>query len=96
MLNEKRVKHMTRLASYDEKSGEQDLKINSYFKKTYVRFIVVGDIRIRSAGWYYRLILYGNYYGEPDPFDVGYVRWFFCDRLFYYNNYCCLCYKWFL
>ena len=51
MLNEKRVKHMTRLASYDEKSGEQDLKINSYLKKTYVRFNVLISLLWATLGY---------------------------------------------
>lgn len=51
MLNEKRVKHMIRLASYDEKSATEDLKINSYFKKTYVRFNVLISLLWVSLGY---------------------------------------------
>lgn len=36
MINEKRIKHMIRLASYEKKSGAEDLKIQSYFKKDYI------------------------------------------------------------
>lgn len=51
MLNEKRVKHMIKLASYDEKSGAQDLKINSYLKKTYVRFNILISLLWATLGY---------------------------------------------
>ena len=51
MLNEKRVKHMIKLASYDDKTGTEDLKINSYFKKTYVRFNVLISLLWVSLGY---------------------------------------------
>ena len=37
MLNEKRVKHMIKIASYEQKTGEEDQKINTYFKNDYVQ-----------------------------------------------------------
>ena len=36
MLNEKRVKHMVRLASYESKYGSEDIKVSTYFKNDYV------------------------------------------------------------
>ena len=36
MLNEKRVKHMVRLASYESKYGTEDIKVSTYFKNDYV------------------------------------------------------------
>ncbi len=41
MLNEKRVKHMVKLASYDAKNGADEIKINSFFKKDYVSYNVL-------------------------------------------------------
>lgn len=35
MLNEKRVKHMIRMAMYESKEGEQDFKISAYYQKDY-------------------------------------------------------------
>lgn len=51
MLNEKRVKHMIRLASYDKQSGESDLKINSYFKRDYVGFNVLASLFWTTVGY---------------------------------------------
>lgn len=41
MLNEKRVKHMVKLASYEAKNGADQIKINSFFKKDYVSYNVL-------------------------------------------------------
>lgn len=38
MLNEERVKHMTKMAFYETKGGSDDLKISSYYKKDYIGF----------------------------------------------------------
>lgn len=38
MLNEERVKHMTKLAFYETKGGSDDMKISFYFKKDYIGF----------------------------------------------------------
>ena len=41
MLNEKRVKHMVKLASYEAKNGAEEIKINSFFRKDYVSYNVL-------------------------------------------------------
>ena len=38
MLNEERVKHMTKLAFYETKGGSDDMKISFYYKKDYIGF----------------------------------------------------------
>lgn len=38
MLNEERVKHMTKLAFYETKGGSDDMKVSFYFKKDYIGF----------------------------------------------------------
>ena len=37
MLNEERVKHMVKLSFYETKKGSEEIKINSYRRKTYLR-----------------------------------------------------------
>lgn len=51
MLNEKRVKHMVKLASYEEKGGTEDIKISSYFKKDYVSFNVIVTLLWLTLGY---------------------------------------------
>ena len=36
MLNEERVKHMVKLADYETKRGNEEMKISSYFKNDYI------------------------------------------------------------
>ena len=36
MINEKKVKLMTRMASYEQNKGKEDFKINEYYRKDYV------------------------------------------------------------
>lgn len=51
MLNERRVKHMVKLASYESKNGAEDMKINSYFKKDYVSFQVLCSLIWMTIGY---------------------------------------------
>ena len=46
MLDEKRVRRMTRLASYESKEGKKDIEISMYFKKDYI-----GLNHIKSLVW---------------------------------------------
>lgn len=38
MLNEERVKHMTKLAFYETKGGSEDMKVSFHLKKDYIGF----------------------------------------------------------
>lgn len=51
MLNEKRVKHMIKIASYEQKTGEEDQKINTYFKNDYVTMNVVISLLWVTVGY---------------------------------------------
>lgn len=60
MVNEKKVRLMTRMAMYEEKEGREDLKINAYSKKDYVGFqtmitvlwITVGYVLVVGIGMF--------------------------------------------
>ena len=51
MLNEKRVKHMVKLASYENKRGAEEIKISSFFKKDYVSFSVLISLLWVTLGY---------------------------------------------
>ena len=38
MLNERRVKHMVKLAMYENKEGREELKTSKFYKKDYISF----------------------------------------------------------
>lgn len=51
MLNEKRVKHMVKLAFYETKQGTEDLKVSSYFKKDYISFNTLWSVIWVTLGY---------------------------------------------
>lgn len=51
MLDEKRVKHMVKLASYEGSKGAEDIKVSSYFKKDYIVFNTVISLMWVSVGY---------------------------------------------
>lgn len=57
MLNEKRVKHMVKLAFYETKQGTEDLKISSYFKRDYISFNILWSIIWLTLGYAVLLFL---------------------------------------
>lgn len=51
MLNESKVKLMTRMAMYESKEGEEDFKISSYYKKDYRSFHTILTIIWVTVGY---------------------------------------------
>lgn len=64
MLNERRVKHMVKLASYESKSGAEDMKVNLYFKKDYISFNVLWSLIWMTIGYFLIVALVGIAYIE--------------------------------
>ena len=44
MLNEERIKLMTRMASYEEHEGRRNMAIGNYFRSDYIGFQVMKSI----------------------------------------------------
>lgn len=51
MLNENKVKLMTRMAMYESKEGQEDFKISSYYKKDYRSFHTIATIIWVTVGY---------------------------------------------
>lgn len=51
MLNEKRVKHMVKLAFYETKNWSEDLKVSSYFRGDYISFNVLCTLIWATIGF---------------------------------------------
>ena len=62
MLDEKRIKLMTRLAAYEETEGKQMIPVGSYFRSDYICFNVVKTIisATVSFGLIFGLYIYYN------------------------------------
>ena len=59
MLNESKVKLMTRMAMYESKQGEEDFKISSYYKKDYRSFHTIATIIwVMLLQWESELLLF--------------------------------------
>lgn len=59
MLNEERVKHMVKLAFYETKSGNEEIKISSYFKKDYINFNMWWSIIWMTIAYIILVVLLG-------------------------------------
>ncbi|MEE1314189.1 MAG: hypothetical protein UHS49_00270 [Faecalimonas sp.] len=64
MLNEERVKHMVKLAAYEGKDGEEEIKISMYEGRDYVRVNVIASVLWMSLGYLLLLTLLGIVYAK--------------------------------
>lgn len=51
MVNKERVKLMTKMASYENKEGKEDLKITEYYRKDYVSMNVLFTVIWITVGY---------------------------------------------
>lgn len=59
MVDEKKVKLMTRMASYENNEGKEDLKISAYYKKDYASIHMVYAIIWATIGYGCLVLLVG-------------------------------------
>ena len=62
MLNEKRVKHMVKLAAYEDKQGTADIKTGSFYKKDYVSYNLVVSLLWVTGGYFTLVVILGMTY----------------------------------
>ena len=63
MLDERKVKLMTKLALYEETHGKEDFKISSYYRKDYASLHVIYAFLSVSVGYICLLIILAGYVG---------------------------------
>ncbi len=61
MLNNKKIRLMTKLAVYENKDGKEDIHLSKYYKTDYVRFQVLKSIISATVGYVLVLALIGVY-----------------------------------
>ena len=73
MLDEKRVRRMTRLASYEAKEGKEDIEISMYFKKDYVGLNHIKSLLWVTIGYVFLVALLGITFLEVlmENFTIG-------------------------
>ncbi len=64
MLNNDKVRVMTRLAIYEKKRGKEDIGLSQYYKKDYIRLQVLNTIVFSTIGYGLLVLLVGIYQSE--------------------------------
>lgn len=64
MLNNKKIRLMTKMAIYEEKEGKEDLKLSKYFKTDYVRYMTLKSVISATVGYGLILVLILLYQAE--------------------------------
>ena len=64
MLNNRKVRLMTRLAMYEQNEGKEDVRISKYFRTDYVRLNVLKTVVAITLGYLLILLLLIVYHSE--------------------------------
>lgn len=64
MLNNRKVRLMTRLAMYEQNEGKEDIRLSKYFRTDYVRLQVLKTIVALTAGYLLVLMILALYHSE--------------------------------
>ena len=64
MLNNDKIRIMTKLAIYENKSGKEDIKLSQYYKRDYIRLQILNTIVFATIGYFLLILLVGLYQAE--------------------------------
>jgi uncharacterized membrane protein YesL len=64
MLNNDKIRLMTKLAVYESKEGKEDISLSKYYKTDYVRYQVIKSIISATVGYLLILLLIVIYKSE--------------------------------
>lgn len=64
MLNNRKIRIMTKLATYEEKEGKADIRLSKYYKTDYVRLNILKTIMCTTFGYLLLLIMLAVYKSE--------------------------------
>lgn len=64
MVNNRKVRLMTRLAIYERKEGKEDIRLSKYFRRDYVRLHLIYNVIAVTIGYLLVLALIGAYQME--------------------------------
>lgn len=77
MLNEQKIRLMTKLALYEKKAGREDIKLSTYYKTDYVRMQILKTIISVTIGYLLILLLvliYKSEYLIAEAVNLDYVK----------------------
>lgn len=75
MLNNSKIRLMTKLAIYEEENGKEDIRLSKYYKTDYVRFQVLKTVISATVGYAIILLmifLYKSEYIIKHAVDLNY------------------------
>lgn len=61
MINNRKVRLMTRLAMYEKKEGKEDIRLSRYFRRDYVRAKLINNLIAVTVGYLLVLLMIGAY-----------------------------------
>lgn len=64
MLNNRKIRIMTKLATYEKKDGKEDIKLSKYYKTDYVRLNLLKSIMSATFGYILILVMIIVYKSE--------------------------------
>lgn len=64
MLNNDKIRIMTKLAIFESKNGKEDIKLSQYYKRDYIRLQVLNTVVFTTIGYLLILLLVGVYQSE--------------------------------
>ena len=64
MLNNDKIKVMTKLAIFENGKGKEDIKLSKYYKRDYVRMQILNTVVYATIGYGLVLLLIGIYQSE--------------------------------
>lgn len=64
MLNNDRIRLMTKLALYESKAGKEDISLGKYYKTDYVRYQIIKSVICATVGYALILVLIMLYRSE--------------------------------
>ncbi|NCB91889.1 MAG: hypothetical protein EOM40_04855 [Clostridia bacterium] len=64
MLNENKIRLMTKLARYENGSGKEDLRIARYYRSDYLGVALFKNFFLASIGYVVVLLMIGSYFSE--------------------------------
>lgn len=64
MLNNDKIRLMTKLAIYENKEGKEDIRLSKYYKTDYVRYHIIKSLITASLGYALILVLIFLYKSE--------------------------------
>lgn len=64
MLNNEKIRVMTKLSIYENKSGKEDIKLSQYYKTDYVRLQILNTLVFVTIGYMLLLVMIGAYQSE--------------------------------